>query len=270
MDVGTVLTSNNERPEQGQNRTRDNCRRLWPALLTGVEHTLDLGWRGWLALVLGVAAGWWLYVPLHELAHAFGCLVAGGEVSRLELAPEYGAALLARWLPFVAVGSDYAGQLTGFDTRGSDVVYLVTVLAPYALTLFPGVPLLLWSIDRPGIAGATLFGASLPWALAPLLSLTGDYYEAGAILASRIAALWSGGALPEHWRSDDLARLLEARIAAGALPLEDGLGIAAGFGIGLLLATATLALGVFLARALVKDARSRRGRRSHNSRQRHL
>ena len=46
--------------------------------------------------------------------------------------------------------------------------------------------------------------------------------------------------------------------------------IAAGFGIGLLLATATLALGVFLARALVKDTRSRRGRRSHNSRQRHL
>jgi hypothetical protein len=249
MDVGTVFPSNNELPAQGPESTNDNRRRLWPALLAGVEHSLDLGWRGWLALVLGVAAGWWVYVPLHELAHAFGCLAAGGEVRRLELAPEYGAGLLARWLPFVAVGSDYAGQLTGFDTRGSDLIYLVTVLAPYALTLFPGVPLLLWSSGRPGVAGGTLFGASLPWALAPLLSITGDYYEAGAILASRIAALWRGGALPEHWRSDDLVLLLEARLSAGTLPLEDGLGIAAGFGIGLLLAAATLALGVWLARA---------------------
>lgn len=270
MDVGTVFPSNNELPEQGQDRTRDNRRRLWPALLAGVDHTLDLGWRGWLVLVLGLAAGWWLYVPLHELAHALGCLAAGGEVTRLEIAPEYGAAWLARWLPFVAVGSDYAGQLTGFDTGGRDGVYLATVLAPYLLTLFPGVPALLLCARRTGLAATAGFGASLPWALAPVLSLSGDYYEAGAILASRIAALWSGGALPEHWRSDDLALLLEARISAGALPLEDGLGIAAGFGIGVLLAAGTLALGVWLARALAKDTCSRRGRRSCNNREQRL
>lgn len=251
LGIDKVMTPENELPAQGpeQEQASDNRRRLWPALLAGVAHAIDLGWRGWLALVLGVAAGWWVYVPLHELAHAFGCLAAGGEVSRLELAPEYGAALLARWLPFVAVGSDYAGQLTGFDTRGSDIIYLVTVLAPYALTLFPGIPLLLWSSRRPGTAGAALFGAGLPWALAPLLSLPGDYYEAGAILASRVAAAWRGGALPEHWRSDDLVLLLGERISAGTLPLEDGLGIAAGFGIGVLLAAGTLGLGVLLARA---------------------
>ncbi len=223
--------------------------RLWSPLLRGVDQAVARGWRGWLALLLGVAAGWWAYVPLHELAHALGCLAAGGEVTRLELAPEYGAALLADWLPFVSVGSDYAGQLTGFDTRGSDIVYLVTVLAPYALTLFPGLPLLLWSSSRSSTAACTLFGASLPWALAPLLSVTGDYYEAGAILASRIAAAWHQGTVPEHWRSDDLVLLLEQRLAAGSLSLGEGLGIAAGFGIGVLLAALTLALAVKLAQS---------------------
>lgn len=227
-------------------------RRLWPALVRGVEHTLALGWRGWLALALGAALGWWLYVPLHELAHAFGCLAAGGAVSRLELAPEYGAALLARWLPFVAVGSDYAGQLTGFDTRGSDAVYLATVLAPYAFTLVPGVPLLLHSAARPGLAASAAFGASLPWALAPLLSLTGDYYEAGSILASRAAALWTGGGIPAHWRSDDLVRLLGERLAAGPLLPADGLGIAAGLAIGTLLAAATLIAATKVARAMAR------------------
>lgn len=226
--------------------------RLWPALLRGVEHALALGWRGGLALALGVALGWWIYVPLHELAHAFGCLAAGGTVSRLELAPEYGAALLARGLPFVAVGSEYAGQLTGFDTGGSDLVYLVTVLAPYAFTLVPGVPLLLLGAARPGRAGCALFGASLPWALAPLLSLTGDYYEAGSILASRAAALWTGADLPAHWRSDDLVRLLGDRLAAGALSPADGLGIAAGLVLGVLLAWATMAAAALVGRAMLR------------------
>ena len=260
MDMGTVITSKNGPPEKHKDEANNSRKRLWPALLAGVEHTIDLGWRGWLALMLGAAVGWWLYVPLHELAHAFGCLAAGGGVSRLELAPEYGAALLADWLPFVYVGSDYAGQLTGFDTRGSDGIYLITVLAPYALTLFPGVPLLLWSSHRSGAASCALFGASLPWALAPLLSLPGDYYEAGAILASRTAAAWSGGALPTHWRSDDLALLLEERLSAGLLPLGDGLGIAAGFGIGVLLAALTLVLAVKLAQSFTASGhRSRAG-----------
>ena len=26
-----------------------------------------------LAIVVAAAASWWLYVPIHELAHAFGC-----------------------------------------------------------------------------------------------------------------------------------------------------------------------------------------------------
>jgi len=96
----------------------------------------------WLAVVAAFALTWFVYVPIHELLHAFGCIAAGGDVSRLEIGEEYGGALLARVFPFVKSGSSYAGQLTGFDTHGSDVVYLITVLAPYLLTVFAGVPML--------------------------------------------------------------------------------------------------------------------------------
>lgn len=225
-------------------------RRIWRSLLAGVEGALATGWRGWLALACGLLLGWWLYVPLHELAHAFGCLATGGEVSRLELAPEYGAVLLARWLPFVAVGSDYAGQLTGFDTRGSDTIYLATVLAPYLFTLFPGVPTLLVSAGRTGARGSFSFGASLPWALAPLLSLPGDYYEAGSILASRAETLWAGGEIPLHWRSDDLFRLLEEQTRQGTLEAGTAMGIGAGLLIGTVLAVATLWLALAMTRGV--------------------
>lgn len=214
------------------------------------------GWRGVAALALGLAAGWWLYVPLHELAHALGCLATGGEVTRLEIAPEYGAAWLARWLPFVAVGSDYAGQLTGFDTGGRDSVYLATVLAPYLLTLFPGIPALLLCARRTGLAATAGFGASLPWALAPLLSLSGDYYEAGSILASRAgAALTDEGAFAvATWRSDDVFRLLDDLAGRGALDGLNSAGIAAGLALGILLAIATLWLGTAIFQAMAKPA----------------
>src|SRR5262249_18384187 len=120
------------------------------------------GWRWSRAPILALAAGltWWVYVPLHELAHAFGCMVGGGTVSRLDIDPLYGAALLQRVFPFVAVGSDYAGQLTGFDTRGSDLTYLLTDFLPFIATIIVGVPLL-QAVGRPGwssAAQAALFG----------------------------------------------------------------------------------------------------------------
>ena len=40
---------------------------------------------------------------------------------------------------FVVSGSEYAGRLSGFDTRGSDWIYLATDLGPFVLTIFPGV-----------------------------------------------------------------------------------------------------------------------------------
>ncbi|HLX10057.1 MAG TPA: hypothetical protein VKY89_19560 [Thermoanaerobaculia bacterium] len=196
----------------------------------GLDRCLE---RGALALAwvgAGLLAGWWLYVPAHELLHAAACAAAGGEVRRLEIAPLYGGAVLARLLPFVAAGGDYAGRLSGFDTRGSDLVYLATDLGPFALTLVPGV----WWLRRAARGRrAFAFGASLPVALAPLLSLTGDAYEIGSILITRLPA-WAAPASRQLLRGDDLWRRLAAIAAAGVpprWPLWLGALLAAGAGL---------------------------------------
>lgn len=149
-------------------------------LLGGLDRCLVRGARGLLWIALGLVLGWWIYVPVHELLHAAGCLAAGGAVSRLEIDAMYGARLLARIFPFVHVGGEYAGRLSGFDTRGSDWIYLATDLAPYLVTFLPGV----WWLRRAGRRGRPLwFGAALPWGLAPFLSLTGDAFEIGTLAA---------------------------------------------------------------------------------------
>ncbi len=175
------------------------------ALNAGVDRARDL-----FVVVLWAALSWWIYVPVHELLHAYGCLWSGGEVSRLEISPWYGANLLRHWFPFVASGSDYAGQLTGFDTKESDLIYLVTVLLPFSLTVLLGVPLLHWSTVQTERSRARLgLGLAIPVAYAPFISLTGDYYEAGSIIATRLADWWLQGLPPERWRSDDLIQLME-------------------------------------------------------------
>jgi hypothetical protein len=200
----------------------------------------DLAW-----MIAGLLAGWWVYVPLHELLHALGCVAAGGTVSRLEIDPMYGAALLARVFPWVTSGSEYAGRLSGFDTRGSDLVYLVTDLAPFVLALLPGV----WALRRAARARRPgLFGAAAPFALAPLLSLTGDAYEIGSILVTRLP-LWKGVA--PLLRGDDVG-LVFARAAAAPLPPWGG--FAAAVVAGVLWAWATYGLGGAVASALGEPA----------------
>jgi hypothetical protein len=212
-------------------------------VLRGLDGLLHAGRMSALARVMvGLLAGWWLYVPLHELLHAAGCVATGGSVSRLEVAPLYGGALLADLLPFVVAGGDYAGRLSGFDTGGSDLVYLATDLAPFLLTLFPGV----WWMRRSARRQRPLgFGLSLPFALAPFLSLPGDAYEVGSILATRLPP-WSGG-LRVPLRGDDVA-LVAAQVVAGGGGRElAGLAVAALFGLGW--ALLTYALGGRLATA---------------------
>jgi hypothetical protein len=193
-------------------------------------------------LLVGLGAGWLVYVPAHELLHAFGCLAAGGEVTRLEIDPLYGAALLARVFPFVVPGGEYAGRLSGFDTGGSDLVYLATDLAPFVLTLLPGV----WALRRAArsrhAGRAAVFGATLPFAFAPLLSLPGDAYEIGSVVATRLPG-WSGPAARELVRGDDLfrvaGRLAESGDGAGGLWAAFVLAAA----LGVVWAFATWALG---------------------------
>jgi len=200
----------------------------------------DLAW-----LLGGLLAGWWVYVPLHELLHAFGCLAAGGAVSRLEIDPLYGGALLARVVPWVVAGGEYAGRLSGFDTRGSDLVYLVTDLAPFVLALLPGV----WALRKAARARRPgLFGAGAPFALAPLLSLTGDAYEIGSILVTRLPP-WAPAVT--LLRGDDVG-VVFARVAAAA-PAPWG-GFVAAIAVGVAWAWATYGLGAAVARALGEPA----------------
>jgi hypothetical protein len=218
------------------------------------------GWR-WprLALLIAAAAlSWWVYVPVHELAHAFGCMLGGGSVSRLDIDPLYGAALLQRVFPFVSVGSEYAGQLTGFDWRGNDWIYLLTDFLPFVGTILIGVPMLRGA-GRPALrptAQALLFGAAIPVAFAPFMSLTGDYYEMGSILVSRVASWIDAGLVLTRWRSDDLFKLAGQLFGTdGTGTAVDALGLALSFLVGAALAFGTYALGAAFAQMLPMSRR---------------
>lgn len=166
----------------------------------GMDHALAGDIRRLPLMFLGLLLGWWIYVPLHELLHALGCLAAGGEVTRLEIDALYGGTVLAEIFPWVIAESEYAGRLSGFSTRGSDLVYLVTVLAPYALTLWPGLWALRYAVRKGSIG---LFSAMIPWAFAPFISWVGDAYEIGSILVTRLP-IWSSETLTQSIRGDDL------------------------------------------------------------------
>lgn len=198
------------------------------------------GGRALVLVFLGLLLGYWIYVPLHELAHAFACLATGGTVTRLEIDALYGADFLSRVFPWVVSGSEYAGRLSGFDTGGNDLIYLATDLGPFVFTVFPAVLWLRWAARR---GKPLLFGASLPWALAPFLSLTGDAYEIGSILVTRLPP-WSEPAVSALLRGDDLGKKI-AELAAGAAPPWGGLVIAVL--LGTLWAFTTYGLGGWVA-----------------------
>ncbi len=212
--------------------------------LYGLEGCLSQGWKSLLGIFLGLLVGWWVYVPLHELLHAAACLVAGGSVSRLEIDPLYFGGVLEQLIPWVESGSEYAGRLSGFATGGSDLVYLLTDFGPFLLTILPGV----WWLRRAARRGhAPLFGAALPFALAPFLSLTGDAYEIGSILVSRIPP-WSRTAEGLSLRGDDLFKKAgELGDLAIAAPWA---GLILGSLLGLVWALATYLLASRVARAL--------------------
>ncbi len=138
--------------------------------------------------VLAMVVVWFAYVPVHELLHAVGCRLTGGTVSRLEIAPAYGGTLLARRCSWITAGGTYAGRLSGFETHGSDAVYLATCFAPFLLSIFPGVWILRRCANRPR---PILLGAGVVLGLAPFYNLPGDYYEMGSILVTRALTILS-------------------------------------------------------------------------------
>lgn len=209
--------------------------------LDGLERCLTGPRHAGAAFVLvgvGLLLGWWIYVPIHELLHAGACLITGGEVTELEIAPLYGGALFAQLIPWVTAGGDYAGRLSGFDTHGSDLIYLATVFGPFLLTIFPGV----WLLRLAGEKGVPLgFGAALPLGLAPFMSLTGDAYEIGSIVTTWLPP-WSSEAARDLLRGDDLFLLAENLYGAGA-GLSDWLAYGLATLLGLLWGLAVYALG---------------------------
>jgi hypothetical protein len=136
----------------------------------------------------------------------------------------YGGGWLAEIFPFVVPGGSYAGRLSGFDTRGSDWIFLCTDLAPFALALFPG----FWWLRRAALTGRPVaFGAALPAAFAPLLSLSGDAYEMGSLATVHLPP-WAGR---RQLVGDDLG-VKAAEIAGLAdVPLLAGMGVAATLGL---------------------------------------
>lgn len=204
-------------------------------------------------MMLSFVISWWVYVPLHELGHAFGCIVGGGTVSELQISPMYGAAFLKEIFPFVTVGSEYAGQLTGFDTKGSDLIYLLTDFFPFLLTIFIGVPLLRSASTSKPLSAAIKVGFGLPIAFAPFISFSGDYYEMGSIIVSGIAGFLSSTSNFLIWRSDDLFKLAgELFFNGNSYSLIDILGVTLSFIVGLILIYLTYMLGVGFSNLILK------------------
>ena len=195
-------------------------------------------------MALAMALTWLVYVPVHELLHVLGCVATGGTVSELEIQPIYGGALLAELFPFVVTGGKYPGRLSGFDTHGSDLVYLATDLTPYLLTVLIGVPALRLCARR---GGPILFGAAVVLALAPFYSIPGDYYEIASIPTTRVATWLMGGgnvAAYERIRSDDVFALIGDVFAR---PSELGLSGASETAVAVGLIFVSLTLAVLLA-----------------------
>ena len=119
------------------------------------------------------------------------------------------------------------GPADGVRYARSDLVYLATDAAPFVLTVVVGVPLLRgpsprWGPARearatgPLLARSALFGAALPIAFAPFLSLTGDYYEMGSI-----PRLPSRGPRAPCARREALAKRQSLQIERCPLPVAE-------------------------------------------------
>ena len=205
-------------------------------------------------IFLCLMISWWIYVPIHELFHAFGCMIGGGKVSRLELSPLYGAVFLKEFFPFISVGSEYAGQLKGFDTFGSDSTYLLTDFFPYILTITLGVPLLksARSETASSILNSAKFGIAIPLAYAPFIAVTGDFYEMGSIIISGLTAWAFPGFRPFYWRSDDFLKLAHQLFFSGnGSHMRDVIGLSASLLLGIVLIFSTYWAGVIWSKLLM-------------------
>jgi hypothetical protein len=154
--------------------------------------------------------------------------------------------LLHAWACAAAGGGESAGRLTRFDTGGSDLVYLFTVAAPYLLTVVAAFPLLRAARRRRSALAAS---AGTVLIAAPLLGLTGDYYEMGSILVSALGNGQAGGSSWAALRQDDLIAVIgQFPLRFPAPRLGWAMGVAAASAAGVALASLTLGAGYRVAR----------------------
>jgi hypothetical protein len=198
-------------------------------------------------LLFWMAVLWAVYVPLHELLHALGCVATGGEVQEIRLSVLFGGSLLERLFPMFQGEWSLGGRVSRFSTGGSDWVYLATDAAPYIPSVLFGV----WLMQT-GIRSQRTFvlAAGLILSLAPVISIPGDYYEMGSILTGNTAKFVLG--IPpgspmansvDLLRSDDIILLI--REIAGEQRDVTPLGTGRAF----LLVVVSLGIGVWLAGA---------------------
>ena len=232
-------------------------------VMAALEHLVTVR-RPQLAMfmcIASLAVTWVVYVPIHELLHALGCLATGGSVTELQIAPMYGGGWLADWIPFVVSGGEYAGRLSGFDTHGYDWIYLATDFAPYLLTIVLGVPLMRLCARR---WRPMLLGSGIVIGMAPFYNIIGDYYEMGSITTTALLGLAQGAdTIPfVKLRSDDIFKLVGSVITepdtlglAGALDIVWALLIiATSFTIGIGFAFITYYVGHQFARLIIRGS----------------
>lgn len=196
-------------------------------------------------LVLWLVALWGFYVPLHELFHALGCLISGGEVWEIELSVWSGGGILGSVFPLFKPVASFGGRLSGYSTGGSDWVYFLTDLFPYFPTMIFGTYLLRRGSSPPR---PSVLALGMILALAPFISIPGDYYEMGSILVSDLvrwilSANGVGGLVNsvDLIRSDDIISLSSQIFQKNADPAPVGRGMA------FLLVFFSLCMGIWLA-----------------------
>ena len=211
--------------------------------LQSFERLLDAGrWRDLVPVLVGVIVVWHIYTPIHELIHAFTCLATGGTVETLALKPRYGGHLLHRIFPFVVAESDYAGQLSGFSVP-SYWAYALVDFAPYLLSLF-GVACL----DRAWHRRSSIwFSLGIVLALAPVMSITGDYYEAVSLVTTQLAERMDPSLPVGILVSDDVFALVPDLREAGYGSIRHALLIGLGLLGSVYLVLVTIAAQVWLA-----------------------
>ena len=202
-----------------------------------------------LVLLLVFFISFWVYVPIHELMHAFATILVGGEVKELAIDATYGGVFFAKIFPFVVSESDYAGQLTDFTTRNK-FAYFIVDMFPYLLSL-PGVLLIRLAAKYKRL---WLFSIGFLLMLVPMTQIFGDFYEVASLGMGEIMSLLNPSLNPDLIVSDDMFKLISSTNENSNKNFLIYISIGFSFILGLILAWLTIIIQVPFANLFLKNA----------------